>query len=250
MMNRDQIAGFGLSEVLISLFISSVIMLTLSQLYISNKRQYQIAHHILNASLEIQWVGDMLSDSIRKAGFTPCRSIDDLSTLDRRNEKSKIKAITIAQGAKGAIQLSRMSESFISRGAIQNSYEIWIPKTRHLNFKRPIVISDCQHAEVHWIDHTQSLKQGVVLFLKKPIFFSYQSKIYLGEWLEEHWRIKTNSNGVNALYYQMAQSEELTDLIHSMQVQSIVVNNKKKLNIILGLDEDKTYQFIVAARNS
>lgn len=82
--------GFSLSEMLISLFLASIITITLTQFYIRSKPQYLKAQERLEINFDLLWIGDLLRDSIRKAGFTPCVSVEKLKTFDSRHAERKI----------------------------------------------------------------------------------------------------------------------------------------------------------------
>jgi len=105
-------AGIGLSEVIISLFLASLILTLLTQLYLSNKRQYSEAQKLLETNFDLQWVSDLMSDSIRRAGFTPCLGIDQLKTIDRRNNDKTLLGLKIEQSPLQLIQVNRTRELF------------------------------------------------------------------------------------------------------------------------------------------
>lgn len=243
-------SGFGLSEILISLFISSIIMGTLIQFYMSNKRQYLAAEEILSTQFDLQWVTDLMSDSIRRAGFTPCLGVDQLQAVDRRNFSKKLTGLRIENQPQHLIQVNRMNELFSQLISVQNATQIIVSKHAVWNEKRPLIIADCEHAEVHKIGMIDKIGPNYLITLTKPLIFSYDVSTYVGEWLEERWFIKHNVQGVPALYYQLSQTEELTPLIHSLRIKDKRAHEKRYLDIELGLDQDKTHQLFVAVRGS
>jgi type II secretory pathway component PulJ len=56
--------GFCLSEVLVSLFITSIMVTTLTQFYLSQKNQYQSIHKAIDTQLELQWVSELLKQDL------------------------------------------------------------------------------------------------------------------------------------------------------------------------------------------
>ena len=82
---------FTYTEILISLFLATFILTVLTQFYLSNKRHYIDTQKQLENHLDLQWVRELLSDSIRRAGFTPCVGIRQLRVIDSRNFKRNIK---------------------------------------------------------------------------------------------------------------------------------------------------------------
>ena len=242
--------GFSLSEVLISLFLASIIMTMLTQFYLSIKRQYIQAQEVLAVSFDLQWVSDLLSDSIRRAGFTPCLGIDQLKVIDRRNFPRVISGLKVQNKPQQSIQVNRMSEVFTQAVTIHSSTELIVSDSIVFHEQRPLIIADCEHAEVHQLFGIEPVGSGYLITLAKPLMFSYGSSASVGEWLEEKWYIKSNAKGIRALYYQMIQTEELTSLVHSLQIKEQRVHERRLIEIIMGLDQDNTQQVLVAVRGS
>ncbi len=235
-MNKQ--AGMSLLEVLISLFLSSLIMTTLTQFYLSSKKQYLEAEAILAKNFDVQWVSDLLSDSIRRAGFTPCLSIDQLITDD------KLQSIRIQNHPQQLIQIQRMDEHFYQVKQLNGSTKIVIERSV-FHEKNPILIADCEHAEVHQVLGVTVQANRTILTLKEPLRFSYSASVYVGEFVEERWFIKKKAIGETALYYQANQAEEMTPLIHSM---NSYIQDKQLLKIIMGLDKGKKQELWVRVR--
>ena len=243
-------SGIGLSEVLISLFLASLIMTTLTQMYLSNKRQYVEAQKVLGVGFDLQWISDLLSDSIRRAGFTPCLGVDQLKVMDRRNFKSTIPGLIIEQTSEQLIQINRMSESFTRVIDIQSPTRLIVSDGLLFKELRPVLIADCEHAEIHQILKVDKLEKNYLVILTKPLMFSYTPSVYMGEWFEEKWFIKQNDKQKPALYYKLFHTEEITTLIHSLRIQKKRVNEKPLITIVMGLDDNKTQQLMVAVRGS
>lgn len=237
-MNKQ--AGMSLSEVLIGLFLSSLIMMTLTQFYLSSKKQYLAAQDILSKNFDVQWVSDLLSDSIRRAGFTPCLSIDQLINDD------KLQSIRVQNNPQQSIQIQRMDEHFFKVKRLHGATKIVVERSV-FHEKNPILIADCEHAEVHQILSVSSQADGTVLTLKKPLRFPYSSSVYVGEFVEERWFIKKNAGGEEALYYQANQAEEMTPLIHSMNSS---IREKQLVKIVMELDMGKKQELWVRVRGT
>lgn len=237
-------SGLSLSEVLISLFLTSLIMSALIQFYLSNKRQYLNTQHILEKNFDLQWVGDLLSDSFRRAGFTPCLSVNQLTTKDMRVFSGNLTGFKSTNSPIQSVHINRMSEHFAKVFAISSATRILISRQVTLNPRHPVIIADCRHAEVHQILQIDALDQKVLVTLNRPLFYSYESETYIGEWLEEQWFIKQNKAGTNALYYSLYQTEEITPLVHSMHVK----HDKPLIKVRMGLDQGAIKQLMVAVR--
>lgn len=55
---------------------------------------------------------------------------------------------------------------------------------------------------------------------------------------------------MDALHYQLVQSEEVTPLIHFLHTRNQRIKEKQFLEMIVGLDENKTLELRVAVRSS
>ncbi|MCW8400230.1 prepilin cleavage protein [Legionella sp. PATHC038] len=243
-------AGISLTEVMISLFLTSLIVTMLFQLYLGSKRQYIEIEKVLTTRFDLQWVSDLLSDSIRRAGFTPCLGIDRLQVIDRRTHQKKIQALHISNRPVQFIQVNRMNEYFSKIIKIQGATRILVQNPVRFHKNRPVLIADCEHAEVQQLFDIEQQTDSSLITLNKPLFFSYNGSVYIGEFLEEKWFIKKNAKGTDALHYQLVQTEEVTPLIHFLHVQNRRVKEKQFLKIIMGLDENKTHELRVAVRGS
>ncbi len=243
-------AGISLSEVLISLFLASVIMTALIQLYLGSKRQYLETEKLLAIRFDLQWVSDLLSDSIRRAGYTPCLGIDRLQIIDRRNHQGRIHALQVGNHPNQFIQVNRMNEHFAKIVKIQSPTRILVQNSVVFHKKRPILIADCEHAEIQEIFDMEQQTKNSLIILNKPLFFSYAPSTYIGEYLEEKWFIKKNANHEDTLHYRLAHTEEVTPLIHFMHTRNRSVKDKQFLEIIMGLDENKTHDLRVMVRGS
>jgi hypothetical protein len=224
--------------------------MSIIQFYLGCKRQYHEAERVLTTCFELQWVGDLLSDSIRRAGFTPCLGIDQLQVIDRRHNQ-RIDALKIENKAHQFIQVNRMSEHFAKVMKMQNPSQIGVQNSVRFHAKRPILIADCEHGEVHELLNIEQHTDESLITLNKPLRYSYDTaSTYVGEFFEERWFIKSNVKGHKpTLYYQLTQTEEVTSVIHSLHTKQDA-QNKRFLELSLGLKDDKTHQLIVTMRGS
>lgn len=243
-------SGFGLTEILISLFLSSLIITSLIQLYFSVKRHYFISEQIIAEQLEMQWVSDLLSDSIRRAGFTPCLNINSLITTDTRHLSHSVKGIKWGAAHEQYLQLNRMSDVFTEQVQFKNTTELLLVNRLAVNTHRPLIIADCQHAEIHQILNTKKTTTGQRITLAAPMRYSYEQSVFVGEWIEEQWMVKPNHHGINSLYYRSLQTEELSPLIHSLSVSDETIAGTQFIKIQLGLDGDKTHELMIRIRSS
>lgn len=235
--------GFSLSEVLISLFLASIITTILMQFYLSTKHQYVEAQEILSRNLDLRWTADLISDSIRRAGFTPCLNIDRLFSSDQRKNGAIIHALIIKNKPEQSIQIHRMHERFAQVEKIHRRTQIRVSDKVVFNEKRPLLIADCEHAEVQKIFSIEYYEGSQLITLDTPLQFSYGTSVYIGEFVEEQWFIKEKK-----LHYRSIHTEELTPLIHSLSAHEHRVHGRQFIEINLGLAEEKVRKLKVAVR--
>lgn len=235
-------AGISLSEILISLFLASLLITLLVQFCSSTKRQYLEVEEILGAGLDVQWISDLLSDSIRRAGFTPCLGLDQLQT--------PLQGLKIGNSPQQFIEIKRMHEHFYKIASIKNATQIVVSHLPTFNEKHPLLIADCQHAEVQHIAHMENHFNGALITLEKPLQFTYDPATYVGEFIDERWFIKKNIEGEESLHYRSVQTEEISSLVHSLTITNRLVQGKQFLEIVMGLDQGKTHKIMVLVRGS
>lgn len=240
-MNKE--SGFSLTEILISLFLASVLISSLFRFYLSSKEQYRKIQKTVADQLELQWVSDLLADSVRRAGFTPCLGIDLIP-----NKEKRIKSLIIEQAPQEQLQINRMSEFFAEVLQFRGTKQVLIKPSVQINTKKPIMLADCLHAEITHAVHQRKLASGTLLTLAAPVHYTYNKPTYVGQWLEEKWFIHNNAQTPPSLYYHLGQTEELSPLIHSIKIDKKTNQNKTLLAIQLGLDDNKTHVVHVAVR--
>lgn len=152
--------GFSLSEMLISLFLASIITIPLTQFYIRSKPQYLKAQERLEINFDLLWIGDLLSDSIRKAGFTPCVSVEKLKTFDSRHAERKIINFQIENMPQVQLRINRMSDVYTEVANFMSPTQIVIEESVISNIKHPLIISDCRQGEVHTVSKIDKLSNG------------------------------------------------------------------------------------------
>lgn len=241
--------GMSLSEVLIGLFLSSLIIIITTQFYLSSKKQYLEAEEILSKNFDVQWVIDLLSDSIRRAGFTPCLGVDQLIAIDRRKKDERIEGLKVRNPPQQLIHISRMAEQFSQVKQIKNTTEILVEYSS-FNIKRPLLIADCEHAEVHNIQYISVQHDNVLLTLAEPLKFHYSDLAYVGEFLNEEWLIKKNIKNESALYYHSQHIEEVTPLITSLHSDLKQSQGKHLVKIIMGLSDASNQELSVMMRGT
>lgn len=204
-------AGFGLTELLISFFISTLLILILTQHLLSISRQHAEVHATLDKAMELQWVFDVIRDRVHHAGFTPCRRLDHLISTDTRDIPESLLPLEIDGEGRSKLWIRKMNEASITQARFKSNTMFFMDASMRLKPDRPILIADCTHAEVHEIERIESIRKGQLVYLRKPLVFNYEREVYVGEWMSESFFLK------KALFYQQHRVDKLTS-----QIQSIV----------------------------
>jgi type II secretory pathway component PulJ len=242
--------GLGLPELLIALMLSSFIMTGLMHHYLSAKKQYTDIQKKLERSIDLQLVTDLMRDSIRRAGFTPCLSINHLITLDQRSEPKHLVAVELGSDTTPWLRISRMNEHFDTVLKITSQTRLSTTNTHLLHHDQSILITDCYHAEVQKVgEATHTIGNQNITFIK-PLAFAYHEPIFVGEWLEETYSIRIGSDGKKALFYQHQHAEELTTAVHTMAARLNSNQRSMLLQIILGLDKEHALELETMVRAS
>jgi hypothetical protein len=235
---------------MVYLVLSIIMIGSLSQIYLVHKQLYRGITREIDTNFDLQWINDLLADGVRRAGFTPCLRVDHLDIVDTRSGSHDIQSFKFESKPKQMLQINRMHEEFAEVAVLNNEYQITTSSKIQVQERYPIVIADCEHAEIHRVLKIEQLTHGSLITLTKPLVFTYPARSYIGEWIEERWFVRSNSRRINALYYQLHQSEELSPLVHSLLTQKRRVKNHDLLDITLGLDEEKVHKITVGVRGS
>ncbi len=236
--------GSSLAEVLISLFLSTLIIASLMQMYLCHKRHYQQFQSDLDMLYDLQQISALMRQSLMSAGFTPCLALDKLTAIDRRADDKTVHALQTATNP-SMLHTSRMSEKFYPLLKVTGSRHLLLSAKALVNARHPVLIADCFHAEVHRIDSIEHSPQAVSIQLARPLRFNYQNGSYIGEWIEEKWLVRPNPQGVSSIYLQSRGSEELSSMISAMKLNQ----NKKLIEVALQTQTQKKFYFVTAMRN-
>ena len=221
--------GAGLPEVLISLFLACLIMTALMNHYLCTKSHYDHLQTALDEAMELQLAVDIMRDSIRQAGFTPCMSVDQLTTLDHRDGNQHLMAINRVETE---LQINRMSAYFDLLKSMSTSTQLWVTHEKTLHIAQSIIIADCYHAEVHRVMDVRQIVGGQIITLDNPLAFTYQSPVYVGEWLQERFFVPSQGG----LSYHRHHTEQLTPLVKRISIHV----NKALVQVKLGLSDART----------
>lgn len=223
----------GLTEILVSLFLASLIMTALMNHYIKTKQHYVHLQGAIEDDTNMQLVADFMRNSIRQAGFTPCLGIERLITIDKRDGHDHLKALEIHDQA--ALLINRMSPYFDTILTISNSTQLLATHTKKLHSSHPILIADCTHAEVQNVVRVIQIPAGQLVTLSQPLSFEYTPPIYIGEWLEEQFFVGASGG----IFYQGHHTDELSHQVKNMSAKRLI--ESKGIMVHVSLRSDKTH---------
>lgn len=236
---RKSQRGIGLPEFLIGLLIASVLMTLLIQQYLSRKQHYQQTQTMLEDAFELELVRDLIRNSVKRAGFTPCVSLNVLETSDNRETKAPLTAFEIHAGVHSALRIQRMSEKFSTVLDWIGAQDLLIQSNYPYRNNQSILIADCYHAEVQTIVATRKTQSGMEIRVMKPFIFHYVPPIYLGEWVSESFFTQKNKQQVSSLFYQANHAEELTPLVKNISTIVKKKGDTTLLQVTLALENNK-----------
>ena len=184
----------------------------------------------------MQLVTDLVRDSARRAGFTPCLGIDHLVTVDQRGQQKGLVAIEVGRSEEPLLRINRMNEHFDTVLQIISSTRLITTSIQPLHRQQSILIADCYHAEAQKISRVKHTAAGQIITLSNALAFNYHAPIYLGEWLEEIYFTRSHLHKESSLFYYLQHAEELTTAVHTLSVNADKHQGRTLLRVIFGLD--------------
>lgn len=213
-MKRD--TGTGLVEVLISLFLSSLLLVILMNQYVHVKRHYIRLLAMIADDQDVQQAADILRNSIRQAGFTPCL----------RSDHYGIPALIAGE----SLQVNRMSPDYNDLVQVNDASRLEVSRHYLFHQGQSILIADCYHAEIHRVADVLYLPDRQIVALDNPLLFAYRQPAYVGAWLEERFMMGKKGG----LYYQSERKDQLASAVRSMHVK----HDGSLVSIVLGLTDE------------
>ncbi len=203
-------AGFSLTELIVALALSVMLVFVLIQQLLLVSREAVHVHQALDENTELQWVVDWMRMRIHHAGFTPCYRLDKLKTRDTRAVPEPMVSVAVSTDKEPTLSIKKLNEQATLNAEIKYPNELWV-KAYPMDVTRPILVSDCMHAEVHDVDYVIKNQEGYALHLKKPLAFHYPGNTYIGEFVSEAFFFRNNK-----LYYQHHRVNEVTSRMQNV----------------------------------
>lgn len=232
--------GLSLVEILVALFLASLLLIILIQQYLGFKRQFIRDQAALEQVLELQLVSHLIRDSLKKAGFTPCLNLTALQT----DNISRPVALTINAKHQQSLQTGRMSEHFNVVQSMRGDRQLLLAGEHQFKERDRVLISDCYHAEL--VQLSAVYKSS--LLLNHALVFDYISPVYVGEWIEEEFFMEKNQRQKIAFYYRHKHPEELSAEISSLFIQKHKGIGQTLIQVDLGLVSSQRLRLETALR--
>ncbi|MCR9192536.1 MAG: prepilin-type N-terminal cleavage/methylation domain-containing protein [Gammaproteobacteria bacterium] len=195
---RSQQQGFSLIEWMIGLALSLSLITACIQQYAHVQRHFHWLVVKMAKASGLPITLDLLRSRGHQAGFTPCLSLPALQTLDRRSGHA-LQMLSFSDHD-SKITFRRMHEVHVPVAKIRGQRRVTLAASMTWHTGMPLIIADCQHAEVH---AAYQISQRSIN-LAHALRFDYHAPIYIGAWVEESFWIKNHT-----LYYQQQHAEAL-----------------------------------------
>lgn len=236
--------GFSLIEIILSFFLFSLIIVALGTIYFNIKRNIIYTQSILDQYLDLQLTMNLMRNSVKNSGFTPCGNLENLETVNL--EGKKLNSLNLEHGTHKSIYTTRMSERFHPILKKINAKQFL--SNAKICKNKIILIADCFHAEVQTVQRAEKIKEKrFILTLAKPLVFTYSPPIYWGEWIEEEFYIHKNKMNEQSLFYKNKHhSEELTTMISNL----IATKAANLIKITLTIKNLQDVALLIKIRNT
>lgn len=237
--NRREL-GLSILECMLGLALALSILTLLMQQYLQIKQQTYHATQTMLQISRMHTVVNLLRESGHQAGYTPCLPLGALRSFDHRTGEPLLMFNWNPQTM--AVTFNRMSSQFVSLSPStrRNIFLVSGHFIPHLH--QPLMLSDCQHAEVVEGYDIGSHK----IQFSQPLKYRYHFPIFLGEWLSETFWVKANARGQQALFYQKHHhAEELLTGMQSMQGYVETKNQRSWMHLSMSLTDGKIFPLII-----
>ena len=235
--------GFCLTEQLLGVLLSSLILVGLVNYYITFKNQFLLSQIKMDELIEREQIINLLRHRIQHAGFTPCMNLKNLLSSDLNQP---IHHMTIEPTPKHTLTIRRMNEEFIV--AQMTNDQTLMSHAKGIKFKNgdKIMVSDCHHAEVTEVESIKYSHLTTHITLSNSLRFDYRDSVYVGVFLDESFHLAQNGNQ-HSFVYHLNRSEVLSHSLNKFEVQ---LAEENKITILLRFNHDKTDTTIEATIRS
>ncbi len=212
-------AAFSLSEVLIALFLGSLLASLALHQFFSVKKQFQYLSHTLHCNMNESLSIDLLRDTIFHAGFTPYGSIQQLQPLNTIDARPKTAIEPLSSPLRGFIT-RRMDSNYVPLTRIHTN-TIVVPASLAIQKNETLIICNWCCYQLLPVKNIHRRNNSLYIDLQQPIHSIFHANSFVGRWIEERYELKHRSQqGISGLYYyQHHHNELLVDKWTSFSIQ-------------------------------
>tara|TARA_Y100000588_G_C14227306_1_gene913755 strand:- start:1479 stop:2210 length:732 start_codon:yes stop_codon:yes gene_type:complete len=212
----NKISGFGVTEQLISILISSIILMCLVQFYLSFKKFFFLYHMKAQEFSENILISELIRNRIQHAGFTPCMNVKHLISTNIFDDQKPIRPFTVQMLPSPQLTIERMSENYDHTTIVDSRHIIIDNNQFKLKKNDKILIADCFHCETASVQSLKKSKGQSVIELSHALAHRYQGRVYVGSYLKETFYLST-LRGYDEFRYDLDRSEVLSDSMTTFQ---------------------------------
>lgn len=246
-MMTKRCLGFGLSELLIALFISSLMMTAICQLYLSVKNHYIWYEKQLDAMQERLLLIDWLTSLIHKTNAVGCFSMADKAVeaiafdapiLPKHIRRTVVPGSTV-------IKFNMVKTLYRIQKSWPNSSLIILAEKTDLKKKQTVMVGDCLSSMVTKISAISRSKKQ--LSLSKRLKASYTKNAMIARYKRLYLYIRNVSKHSTLYLANDGSSQEI-----SRDIESITIKEKQQnahsllLEVLLKPSSQPEIKFLVA----
>ncbi|WP_367607334.1 hypothetical protein [Legionella sp. W05-934-2] len=202
----------SLSELLISLFLSTLLGSLLLQQYVSlsenTNRQLTLFKHQFEQTL----LSKLITDSIHQAGFLPCGSQSTFDIWDA-SQSQWIKQQALITKPQQLIA-TYMDKNFQPLASDYSSMPV-VAKAIGLSPNHAILLTNCRYSELNLIQSVKSMGSQYQIVLAYPSRFVIDEDSYIGLWHQDNFEFQHDT-----LFYGDQKRERITQALKEFNVIS------------------------------
>lgn len=217
--------GFSLSELLIAMFLSSLLMTAMGKAYLSVKSQYRWFNQRLEEMHDNYLLTDWLREQFKLSQFGGCRLSGQTNILGSKMLSANdvaLPAVIVRKAKKNStvIQLNSLSPWTFVKKVWPSSERIILASSSSLLKKGDVVLfSDCLHQISGYI--SKLTNNGQTIIVNKPLPKDIQPQAVIGKLQQRYLYIREVREQYSLYIFENGRSEELMDDIEALWVTAL-----------------------------
>lgn len=226
MIMPAQAKGFSLSELLIAMFLSSLLMTAMGKAYLSVKSQYRWFTQRLEEMHDNYLLTDWLREQFKLSQFGGCRLSERTknvlgSKMLSANDVA-LPSVIVRKAKKNStvIQLNTLSPwTFVKKVWPLSERILLAPPSSRLKKGDVVLLSDCLHQISGNI--SKAINNGQTIILNKPLPKDIQPQAVIGKLQQRYLYIRAVREQYSLYIFENGRSEELMDDIEALLVTAL-----------------------------